>query len=142
MASADLPPVVHFFGFAHVARTFHQLLERLGRTVDVVVYTLSPCEGFWEDVDRNDPAPLHLWSRPGRDHVRALNAIAGFEHEDRFVDPLASAGRTAGLCALMFFLLRRRPPDAPPPPRWAVLGASALAVVAGVASVVLALPSF
>ncbi len=47
-----------------------------------------PCEGFWEDVDVHDPAPLHLWGRPGRDQVRALNAVAGFDHEDRFVDPL------------------------------------------------------
>jgi exodeoxyribonuclease V gamma subunit len=103
---------VHVFGFAHVARTFHELLERLGRSVDVVVYALSPCEGFWEDVDRNDPAPLHLWSRPGREHVRALNAIAGFEHDDRFVDPLASGRRTL-LRQLQSDLLRREPADAP-----------------------------
>src|SRR5580704_1995855 len=57
--AGGLPRAVHVFGFAHVARTFHELLDRLGRAVDVVVYALSPCEGFWEDVDRNDPAPLH-----------------------------------------------------------------------------------
>ncbi len=67
-------PAAHVFGFAHVARTFHALLERLGRVADVAVYTVSPCEGFWEDVNERDPAPLHLWSRPGRDNVRALNA--------------------------------------------------------------------
>ncbi len=79
---------VHVFAFAHVARSFHELFERIARAVDVVVYSLSPCEGFWEDVDPRDPAPLHLWGRPGREQVRALNAAAGFEHDDRFVDPL------------------------------------------------------
>jgi len=39
-------------------------------------------------VDPRDPAPLHLWGRPGREHVRALNAASRFDHDDRFVDPL------------------------------------------------------
>ncbi len=106
-----LPPAVHVFGFAHVARTFHELFQRLGRAVEVVVYTLTPCEGFWEDVDRRDPAPLQLWSRPGRDHVRALNAIAGFDHDDRFVDPMASSPRTL-LRQLQSDVLRREAPVA------------------------------
>ncbi|HEY3816788.1 MAG TPA: exodeoxyribonuclease V subunit gamma [Polyangiaceae bacterium] len=107
-----LPRAVHVFGFAHVGRTFHELLQRLGRVVEVVVYTLTPCEGFWEDVDRRDPAPLQLWSRPGRDHVRALNALAGFDHDDRFVDPMAAAPRTL-LRQLQGDVLRREAPAAP-----------------------------
>jgi len=104
-----LPSCVHLFAFSHVARTFQQLFERLAQSMGVVVYTLSPCEGFWEDVDAHDPAPLHLWGRPGRDQVRALNAIAGFDHEDRFVDPLRDAspeGRTL-LRQLQSDVLRR-----------------------------------
>jgi exodeoxyribonuclease V gamma subunit len=85
-------PSVHVFGFAHVARTFHELFERLSRKGDVVVYALSPCEGFWEDVDVRDPAPLHLWGRPGREHVRALNLASRFDHDDRFVDPAEDGG--------------------------------------------------
>jgi exodeoxyribonuclease V gamma subunit len=80
---------LHVFGFAHVARTFHRLFERLGRTDEIVVYALTPCEGLWEDVETRDPAPLALWGRAGREHVRALNVIASFDHDDRFVDPLA-----------------------------------------------------
>jgi exodeoxyribonuclease V gamma subunit len=91
---AALPRAVHVFGFAHVARSFHDLFERLGRAIEVHVYALSPCEGFWEDVDRRDPAPLHLWSRPGREHVRALNAIAGFDHDERFHEPLDTGPRS------------------------------------------------
>ena len=51
------------FGFAHFAEAFHQLLARVGRDCDVTVYSLSPCEGFWEDADRTDPhAALALGS--------------------------------------------------------------------------------
>ena len=78
---------VHLFGFAHFAPAFHALIERVARGGDVVIYSLSPCDGFWEDFDERDPAPLRLWGRPGREHVRALNAAAGFNHDDRFVEP-------------------------------------------------------
>ncbi|HEY1696385.1 MAG TPA: exodeoxyribonuclease V subunit gamma [Polyangiaceae bacterium] len=107
-APRELPSAVHVFGFAHVARTFHALLEKLGARTEVVVYALAPCEGFWEDVDARDPAPLHLWGRPGREHVRALNASAGFDHEDRFVDPLEAGPRTL-LRELQHQVLRREP---------------------------------
>jgi exodeoxyribonuclease V gamma subunit len=107
-----LPRAVHVFGFAHFARTFHELFQRLGSVIDVVVYTLTPCEGFWEDVDRRDPVPLQLWSRPGRDHVRALNALAGFDHDDRFVDPVVSSPRTL-LRQLQSDVLRREAAGTP-----------------------------
>jgi exodeoxyribonuclease V gamma subunit len=115
---------VHVFGFAHVARSFHELFERLGRTLDVHVYALSPCEGFWEDVDPRDPAPLHLWSRPGREHVRALNALAGFDHDDRFADPLERAERTL-LRQLQSDILRREPARRSPPDPHGTMGAGA-----------------
>jgi exodeoxyribonuclease V gamma subunit len=100
------PSAVHVFGFAHVARTFHQLLARIGQATEVVVYTLSPCEGFWEDVDPRDPPLLSLWARPGRENVRALNASAGFDHEDRFVEPQGTEPTL--LRALQSDLLHRR----------------------------------
>ncbi len=109
--SAAIPQAVHVFAFSHVARSFHELFERVARVVDVVVYVLSPCEGFWEDVDARDPAPLHLWGRPGREHVRALNAAASFEHDDRFADPLEdSRGAEPSLLhRLQSDVLRRTP---------------------------------
>jgi exodeoxyribonuclease V gamma subunit len=100
---------VHVFGFAHVARSFYDLFAAHSRKTEVVVYSLSPCEGFWEDIDRRDPAPLHLWGRPGRDHVRVLNALSGFDHDDRFVDPREDAQPTL-LRRLQSDLLRRTSP--------------------------------
>jgi exodeoxyribonuclease V gamma subunit len=112
LAESGRPPgagvaAVHLFAFAHFAPTFHRLLAHLGRAGagDVTVYTLSPCEGFWEDVDPRDPPPVHLWGRPGREQVRALNAAAGFDHDERFVEP-----RQASLLAqLQRDLLHRTP---------------------------------
>jgi exodeoxyribonuclease V gamma subunit len=106
---AGAPGAVHVFGFAHVARGFLELIERVARTTDVVLYALSPCEGFWEDPDAGDPVPLHLWGRPGREQVRALNAIAGFDHDDRFVDPLAGEGARTLLHQIQGDILRREP---------------------------------
>jgi exodeoxyribonuclease V gamma subunit len=116
---ASLPRTLHVFGFAHVARGFLELIERIARATDVVVYALSPCEGFWEDPDASDPPPLHLWGRPGREQVRALNAIAGFDHDDRFVDPLGSsaAGPPTLLHRIQSDVLRREPARESPDPR-------------------------
>lgn len=117
--SASLPRTLHVFGFAHVARGFLELLDRMARATDVVLYALSPCEGFWEDTDAGDPSPLRLWGRPGREQVRALNAIAGFDHDDRFVDPLDSsvAGARTLLHRIQSDVLRREPARESPDPR-------------------------
>src|SRR5208283_2145289 len=104
---------VHVFGFAHYAPAFHELLQFVARAGEVVIYSLSPCEGFWEDFDQRDPAPLRLWGRPGREHVRALNAAATFDHDDRFVEP----GGDTLLAELQRDLLRRVPVQAATSPR-------------------------
>ncbi len=105
---------VHVFGFAHFAPVFHELFRHVARAGDVVIYSLSPCEGFWEDFDQRDPAPLRLWGRPGREHVRALNAAAAFDHDDRFVEP--EGARL--LAELQRDLLRRVPMQAATSPRF------------------------
>ncbi|MGA2450696.1 MAG: exodeoxyribonuclease V subunit gamma [Polyangiaceae bacterium] len=86
-APPDRGPTIHVFGFAHFAPAFHQLFACVGRDRGVTLYALSPCEGFWEDDEPRDPAPLALWGRAGREQIRALNLAAGFDHEDRFVTP-------------------------------------------------------
>jgi exodeoxyribonuclease V gamma subunit len=112
--SIAVAPGVHVFALSPFARGFHQFLQRLAGATDVVVYGLSPCEGFWEDVDPRDPPLLHLWGRPGREHVRALNAGAGFDHDDRFVDPLAGVPPTLLRRVQADILRRERSSIAPP----------------------------
>lgn len=106
LPASSAPLGVHVFALSPFARSFEQLLERLASATDVVVYSLSPCEGFWEDVDPRDPPLLHLWGRPGREHVRALNLASGFDHDDRFVDPGAD-GSPSLLRTLQADILRR-----------------------------------
>jgi len=114
----SLPVAVHVFAFSHVAATFHELFARVGRVAEVVIYAITPCEGFWEDKDAGDPPLLHLWGRPGREHVRALNELAGFDHDDLFLDPIDEARPATAtlLHRLQRDLLRRRSPGAPPSP--------------------------
>jgi exodeoxyribonuclease V gamma subunit len=112
-AAVHLPSALHVFALPSLPRTFQALFERLARHSEVVTYVLSPCEGFWEDFDARDPGPLLLWGRPGREHVRALNVLAGFDHEDRFVDPLdRSKGAPTLLKRLQSDILRRVRSDA------------------------------
>jgi exodeoxyribonuclease V gamma subunit len=112
-AVAALPGVsltltgIHVFAFAHMGPTFHDLFVRLAEQGSVFFYALSPCEGFWEDVGAGDPELLRLWSRPGRDQVRALNESAGFDHDDRFVDALAAGGPSL-LHRIQHDLMRRQ----------------------------------
>ncbi len=108
--TSGLTRAAHVFGFAHVARGFLELVERVAGGADVVLYALSPCEGFWEDADPADPLPLQLWGRPGREQVRVLNAIARFDHDDRFVDPRDDARPPTLLRRLQSDVLHRERP--------------------------------
>ena len=95
---------------AHVPRAAR---AASGKLAEVVVYALTPCEGFWEDVDRRDPAPLHLWSAPG------ARARARAQRHRRFRPrrPLRrSAARTAPrtlLRQVQSDVLHREPQRAP-----------------------------
>ncbi len=109
---AGLPPL-HVFGVSYVARIFQQLFARLADTRPVVLFTLNPCQEFWEDVETErehrgrlaryrgplpaaaddpyglfqdtDNQPLRLWGRPGREHVRMLDDLTECAFEERFV---------------------------------------------------------
>ena len=61
---ADLPPL-HVFGVSYVARIFQQLFARLAETRPVVLFTLNPCQEFWEDVETE------------REHRRRLTRYRG-----------------------------------------------------------------
>jgi exodeoxyribonuclease V gamma subunit len=102
--AGDAASAVHVFGFAHFAPSFHQLLGRVAGAKEVLVYSTSPCDGFWEDLDPREPPLLRLWARPGREHVRALNSGADFDHDDRFVEAEGTL-----LAQLQRDMLRREP---------------------------------
>jgi exodeoxyribonuclease V gamma subunit len=97
------PPAIHLFGLSHVSQTYHQVFRRLAQRTELLLYTLNPCEAFWDDLEserrlpvealfaREDEAEaplesraLQLWGRPGREHIRLLNAEAGYDFESDF----------------------------------------------------------
>jgi exodeoxyribonuclease V gamma subunit len=106
---------IHVFGVSYVARIFARLFSELGAHGDTFLYTLNPCEEFWEDLETarelqkrrrsngaepewNDPDPFRLsadtdtpllrsWGRPGREHIRILGALTDCDFDPAFVDP-------------------------------------------------------
>lgn len=84
-----LPPALHIFGATRVMPAHHAILARIAQRIPVHIYALNPCRELWGDVDApDDAAPLRLWGRAGREAVRLLNDLSGFDAEDRFEDPL------------------------------------------------------
>ncbi|HXT50428.1 MAG TPA: exodeoxyribonuclease V subunit gamma, partial [Thermoanaerobaculia bacterium] len=149
---ADQPPL-HVFGVSYVARIFQQLFARLAETRPVALFTLNPCQEFWEDVEterehrrrlsryrgplpaaEDDPyglfhdtdnQPLRLWGRPGREHVRMLDDLTECAFEERFV--AADATDESLLAAVQSDVLRRAATgERAPRPAWAHDGSVAL----------------
>lgn len=112
---------LHVFGVSYVAPIFSQFFDALGEHTELHLYALNPCEEFWEDIETEgelrrrrrgtstepewffegeDPFRLHVdteapllraWGRPGREHVRLLDALTECDFDPRFVDPLPEA---------------------------------------------------
>jgi exodeoxyribonuclease V gamma subunit len=45
-----LPAQLHIFGLSYVGAEFLRIFGRLGSLIDLQIYTLNPCQEFWEDV--------------------------------------------------------------------------------------------
>ena len=131
---------VHLLGFSHLARGYWPILERLAGACALRVYALNPCREFWDDLasagrspgarearaavadargDREEPAALALWGRPGREHIASLNRLCGWDFGDRFVDPAdpvpGRAGSPSALRTLQQEILDRAPPGSERP---------------------------
>jgi exodeoxyribonuclease V gamma subunit len=117
LAADELGPSLHLFGASYVAPSYHRMLAVLARHIDVYLYTLNPCREFWEDVEtpaelrrrvakrpQADPAlddpfglldpsenlALRLWGRPGRENLRLLGELDGYDFEEHFAASTAS----------------------------------------------------
>ena len=106
-----LPPRIHVFGLSYVAEVYHRAFEAAAATAEVNLYSLNPCEEYWDDLPaerevsrgaarrqelaeesddpfglegEGDPLLLRRWGRPGRENVRLLNEISGCDFESVF----------------------------------------------------------
>ena len=111
LAADELGPTLHLFGASYVAPAYHRMLGVLARHIDVYLYTLNPCREFWEDVetpaelrrrvarmpqadhtlddpfgllDQTENLALRLWGRPGRENLRLLGELDGYDFEEHF----------------------------------------------------------
>lgn len=111
-----LPPRIHVFGLSYAAEVYHRAFEAAARRVDVHLYTLNPCQEFWDDLPTErearreaqrlgahpeaaegedpyalaaaaDPLLLRRWGRPGRENVRLLNEISACDFQSAFPEP-------------------------------------------------------
>ena len=134
---------LHVFGLSYVGLEFIKIFGRLGKLVELHIYTLNPCAEFWEDVanvearaglvrhgaklagaleDAEDPfalgaaadnLALQFWGRPGREYIRLLNELTDCDFDSRFVDPAAGAPRPTLLWHLQSSIMNRRADPSP-----------------------------
>ncbi len=130
---------LYVFGLSYMARAFAHFFSAVGDRADLFLYSLNPCEEFWEDLEsegelrrrrrRSDAEPewlfeddpfglsvdtetplLRRWGRPGREHVRLLGAMTECDFEGVFVDPVSEPDAPSALDALPLFAALERPP--------------------------------
>ncbi len=133
----DLPAHTHIFGLSYVAPLFEKIFTQFKcRPEGVYLYTLNPCEAFWEDVqpgngeeddngltsitglfdyERDTPA-LRRWGRPGRDNTRMLNRLSETVHETHFfADLQEEIPHDLTLLQTLQEDIRQRAPERPTP---------------------------
>jgi exodeoxyribonuclease V gamma subunit len=117
LATEKLGPRLHLFGASYVAPAYHRMLAALGRHSEVYLYTLNPCQEFWEDVetpaelrrrvarlpqasdppaddpfgllDQSENLALRQWGRPGRENLRLLSQLDLCDFEEHFAPATA-----------------------------------------------------
>lgn len=140
----ELPAHTHIFGLSYVAPLFEKIFTQFkARPEAVYLYTLNPCEAFWEDVqpgngeeddnglisttglfdyERDTPA-LRRWGRPGRDNTRMLNRLSETVHETHFFADLSDQAlqrqppHDLTLLQTLQEDIRQRTPERPPAPQ-------------------------
>ena len=120
-AEADRKPV-HFFGLSQISSSHLTLIGRLQNHYRIHIYALNPSREFWEDVrtpgekrwiqrrnvkrlalqakereqgellDQDDNPLLAAWGKPGRESVRLLCELTGYDFSTCFADPAPGSG--------------------------------------------------
>ncbi|MEO1334227.1 MAG: exodeoxyribonuclease V subunit gamma [Myxococcota bacterium] len=136
--SVPLPPALFLFDVLLSAPALQHMLANWAKVCRVEVYSTNPCMEFWEDLPAGgtyartlrarllprtdgpwsdttldeDPIPLLLWGRPGRENVRQLNNLTNCDFDGRFDG--ADNPPTSILSHLQFDILHRAPPPETP----------------------------
>ena len=95
-----------FFAVPALSPSYLDVLDGIGRGIDLRLFVLNPCREYWGDIysrreigrraEGADPAERYLtegnellaaWGRAGRDTFDSLVEVAGGDGEERFADP-------------------------------------------------------
>ena len=95
-----------FFAVPALSPSYLDVLDAIGRRIDLRLFVLNPCREYWGDIysrreigrraEGEDPAERYLtegnellaaWGRGGRDTFDSLVEVAGGDGEERFVRP-------------------------------------------------------
>lgn len=95
-----------FFAVPALSPSYLDVLDAIGRRIDLRLFVLNPCREYWGDIHSRreigrraegaDPAERYLtegnellaaWGRSGRDTFDSLVEVAGDDGEERFVRP-------------------------------------------------------
>ena len=105
----DWPSRASFFAVSSLSPSYLDLLNGIGRGIEVNLFVVNPCREYWGDIyspremgrraDGADPSERHLaegnellaaWGRAGRDTFDSLVEIASDDAREHFVRPAAS----------------------------------------------------
>ncbi len=116
------PQSVHFFGLSQISNFHLTLIGRLEGYYTIHIYTMNPCEEFWEDIktprekrwiqrknvkslaiqtseqeqgelfQQMDNALLAAWGKPGRESVRLLCELTDYDFNACFTTPKQPTG--------------------------------------------------
>lgn len=136
-APAEIPAALFVFDVLLGTPILQGVLASWADRARIELYATNPCMEFWEDLpaggraaravrahllprtdarsapltDAEDPLPLVLWGRPGREHVRLVNQLTDCDFDGRF-DTNPSDSMTV-LRRLQHDILHRQPPISP-----------------------------
>jgi exodeoxyribonuclease V gamma subunit len=79
-----LPTQLHIFGLSYVGAEFLKIFGRLASLIDLQIYTLNPCQEFWEDVSEQRTTTLKPRSapRPSSSSIDQLEDQSEFESSE------------------------------------------------------------
>lgn len=87
---------IHLFAFSHLSFVHLHFFSKLGQSIPVYFYQLSPCQEFWSDI-RSDSEARHFFSHHKMSEDLRLRWEELLEERHPFLANLGKVGREAAL---------------------------------------------
>jgi exodeoxyribonuclease V gamma subunit len=84
LGALRLPKALHVFGASRLLPAHLAILTRISERTALHLYAPNPCQELWGEDPEGDSPALELWGRAGREGVRIVHELAGYDFEARF----------------------------------------------------------